>query len=99
MLKRRDVLKLSAAGMSKHEIAASLGVSVTAARGVHLAGAGPGPHLAAAGGLTDEVLEVMKLARAGRGSTANVASASWDGSWQDKRMLGARVEQKNGLFG
>jgi hypothetical protein len=58
MLKRRDVLKLSAAGMSKHEIAASLGVSVTAARGVHLAGAGPraspgrcrGPHGRGAGG-------------------------------------------------
>jgi transposase len=39
MRRIRDVLRLSAAGMSKRQIAASLGVSATAAGGMHPAGA------------------------------------------------------------
>jgi transposase len=58
MRKVRDVLRLSAAGMSKRMIAASLGVSATAARDcigrAQRAGLGwPLPE-----GLTDEALEV-----------------------------------------
>ena len=57
MRKIRDVLRLSAAGMSKRKIAASLGVSATAARDciwrARRAGLGwPLPE-----GLTDEALE------------------------------------------
>ena len=39
MRKIRDVLRLSAAGMSKRKVAASLGVSATARWGLHPAGA------------------------------------------------------------
>ena len=68
MRKIRDVLRLSAAGMSKRKIAASLGVSATAAgeciRRARRAGLGwPLPE-----GLTDEALEAPALpaARGGR---------------------------------
>ena len=44
--------------MSKREIAASLGVSADGRPGLHRAQAVRGPQLAAAGGLTDEALEV-----------------------------------------
>jgi hypothetical protein len=49
MRKIRDVLRLSAAGMSKRKIAASLGVSATAAGEWYPAGAACRPQLAAAG--------------------------------------------------
>jgi hypothetical protein len=57
MRKIRDVLRLSAAGMSKRKIAASLGVSATAAgdcirRARHVGLTWPLPD-----GLTDEALE------------------------------------------
>ena len=49
MRRIRDVLRLSAAGMSKRQIAASLGVSATGGRGKHPAGAARRFGLAAAG--------------------------------------------------
>jgi hypothetical protein len=49
MRKIRDVLRPSAAGMSKRKIAGSLELSATAAGELHPTGAARGPHLPAAG--------------------------------------------------
>ena len=85
MRKIRDVLRLSAAGMSKRKIAASLGVSATAAgecirRAQHAGLAWPLPE-----GLSDEALELRLYpvacgrpgiagpSRTGRRSTASCA--------------------------
>ena len=51
MRKIRDVLRLSAGGMSKRKIAASLGDQRDGGRGMHPAGAARGLGLAAAGRL------------------------------------------------
>jgi hypothetical protein len=58
MRKIRDVLRLSAAGMSKRQIAASLGVSATAARDFIWRARRAGLAWPLADGLTDEALEV-----------------------------------------
>ena len=50
MRKMRDVLRLTAAGLSKRKIAASLGISATAAGGLPAAGTARRRRLAAAGG-------------------------------------------------
>jgi transposase len=59
MRKIRDVLRLSAAGMSKREISASLGVSATAARECIRRARGAGIDWPLPEGLTDEALEVQ----------------------------------------
>jgi transposase len=86
MRKIHDVLRLSAAGMSKRKIAASLGVSATAAgeciRRARRASLGwPLPE-----GLTDEALEVRLYRRprgrpriVGRSQTGRRSTASCDG--------------------
>ena len=57
MRKIRDVLRLSAAGMSKRQIAVSLGVSATAARDCILRAQRAGLAWPLPEGLTDETLE------------------------------------------
>jgi transposase len=58
MRKIRDVLRLSVAGMSKRQIAASLGVSATAARDCNLRARRAGLNWPLPDGLTDETLEL-----------------------------------------
>jgi len=57
MRKIRDVLRLSAAGLSKHKIAASLGVSATAAGDCIRRARRAGVGWLVPDGLTDEALE------------------------------------------
>ena len=73
MRKIRDVLRLTAAGMSKRKIAASLGIEPDGRRGLHPAGAARRPRLAAAGRPDDEALEARLYpppASDGQGSAA-----------------------------
>ena len=79
--KIRDVLRLSAAGMSKRQIAVSLGVSATAARDCILRARRAGLAWPLPEGLTDETLEAYRspARNVGRGPTGPRYTASYAG--------------------
>jgi hypothetical protein len=76
--KIRDVLKLSAAGMSKRQIAVSLGMSATAARDCILRARRAGLTWPLPEGLTDETehlrVDVHGISHGGVGSTNRLAA-------------------------
>src|SRR4029450_1041591 len=93
MRKIRDVLRLSAAGMSKRKIAASLGVSATAAgeciRRARRAGlCGPAPGWRLPQGLPHEALEVRLYPAPAGAAKDRRPQPDWAGVHRELRRPG-----------
>jgi len=86
MRKIRDVLRLSAAGMSKRKIAASLGVSATAAGDCIRRARRAGLDWPLPEGLTDETLELQLYPPAVAAKT--VCPFQWRGDSPSMRVRG-----------
>ncbi len=92
MRKIHDVLRLSAAGMSKRQIAASLGVSATAARDCIGRAARAGLSWPLPEGLTDEALEVRLYPRPTVAAKKRRQQPDWAAVYRELRRPGVTLQ-------